>query len=163
MPILFDKYFRLSDLMDKNSAKKVFPVIVYKYSTPLTLSEAAKEICVNSGVSEGNAYSILKDFRTLLKKTLLTGRSANIDGLGYFYLAAKSKGADTMEAFTASDISGLRVCFRANNDIRLTASGTTRTDGLVFRDVSRIQNGQSDGNGGNSGPADGGIEENPLG
>lgn len=166
MPILFDKYLRLSDLTDKTSAKRVFPVIVYKYTTPLTLSEAAKEICVNSGLSEGNSYNVLKDFRTLLRKTLLAGRPVNIDGLGYFYLAARSKGTDKMEDFTASDITGLRICFRANNEIRLVASGTTRTDGLMFKDIKRLQGDSAEdgGNtGGNTGGSDGDENENPLG
>ena len=88
--------------MDKDSAKKVYPYITYEYTNAVTLNEIAKEISNASGVSEGNAYSILKDFRTLLRKDLLSGRSVNIDGLGYFYLAAKSKGTDKAEDFTAN-------------------------------------------------------------
>lgn len=59
----------------------------------------AQEISGNSGVSEGETISVLKDFRTLLRKTLLTGRSVNIDGIGYFYLSAQSKGTDKPEDF----------------------------------------------------------------
>jgi hypothetical protein len=44
----------------------------------------AKEISVMSGVSEGNSYSTLKDFRTYLKKALLAGRIVNIAGLSKF-------------------------------------------------------------------------------
>ena len=84
---------------------------------------------------------------------MLSGRSVNIDGLGFFYLSAKSKGTEKAEDFTANDITGLRICFRANSDIRLVATGATRSDGLSFKDVDRIQNGS----------ADGGEEENPLG
>lgn len=108
---------------------------------------------------------MLKDFRTLLRKLLLSGRSVNIDGLGYFYLAAKSKGADKAEDFTANDITGLRICFRANSDIRLVAAGATRSEGLSFKDVDRIQGGSpgDDNNGEGGGSSDGGEEENPLG
>ena len=42
----------------------------------------------------------MKDFRTLLRKTLLGGRSVNIAGLGYFYLSAQSKGTEKAEDFT---------------------------------------------------------------
>ena len=54
--------------------KKVYPVISYQYDTSATLTEIAKEISSNSGVSEGETISVLKDFRTLLRKTLLAGR-----------------------------------------------------------------------------------------
>lgn len=49
-----------------------------------------------------------------------------------------SKGAGKAEDFIGSDITALRICFRANSDIRITASGTTRTEGLVLKDVDRI-------------------------
>ncbi len=83
---------------------EVYPVISYQYDTSATLDEFAKEISSTSGVSEGETISVLKDFRTLLKKTLLGGRSVNIAGLGYFFLAAQSKGTEKPEDFTAADI-----------------------------------------------------------
>ena len=112
--------------------------------------------------SEGVVNSVLKDFRTELKEELLWGRSVNIDGLGYFYLAARSKGTETVEAFTANDITGLRVCFRANKEIRITANGSTRSEGLSLKDVDRINDELPTEEGGSS-SGDGGIEENPLG
>ena len=59
----------------------MYPVISYQYDTSATLDEFAKEIASASGVSEGETISVLKDFRTLLRKTLLGGRSVNIAGL----------------------------------------------------------------------------------
>lgn len=147
MAVLFRKVLRLSDPTNKSSVKKVYPVVTYKYDNAATLGEFAKEISGNSGVSEGETISVLKDFRALLKKTLLTGRSVNIEGLGYFFLAAQSKGAAKMEDFTAQDITGLRICFRANNDIRLHTGAATRSDGLKLKDVDRINadDGEDDG------------------
>ena len=96
---------------------------------------------------------------------MLSGRSVNIDGLGYFYLAAKSKGTDKAEDFTANDITGLRICFRANSDIRLVASGTTRSEGLKFKDVDRINdnNSSANPNDDNQGGSAGDENDNPLG
>ena len=128
----------MSDPTNKDSVKKIYAQIIYKYDTPATLKEVAKEISSNSGVSEGGTFNVLKDFRTLLRKMLLSGRSVNIDGIGYFYLAARSNGAEKSEDFTQQDITGLRICFRANNDIRLSTGTTTRTDGLVFKDLDKI-------------------------
>ena len=125
MAIRFKRVQRLCDPTNKEAGKKVYPVISYQYDTSATLDEFAKEISSTSGVSEGETISVLKDFRTLLRKTLLSGRSVNIKGLGYFFLSAQSKGTEKAEDFTVSDISGLRVCFRANSDIRLF-TGTSR-------------------------------------
>ncbi|WP_455585190.1 HU family DNA-binding protein [Bacteroides sp.] len=145
MAIRFKRVSRLSDPTDKDSVKRTYPIISYKYDTSATLKEVAKEISGNSGVSEGETYSVLKDFRSLLRKTLLSGRSVNIDGIGYFFLSAQSKGTDKPEDFTANDITGLRICFRANKDIRLNAgSASTRTDGLVFKDVDKLNNDGTD-------------------
>ena len=98
MSILYKKVWRLLNPLDKKSAKKVYPVITYKYGVAMDLKQIAKKISRLSGVSEGVVNSVLKDFRTELKEELLLGRSVNIDGLGFFYLAARSKGADTAEA-----------------------------------------------------------------
>lgn len=164
MTVLFRKHTRLSNLADKNSAKKVYPTITYKYSNSAKLKEVAREISAMSGVSEGNSYSVLKDFRTYLKKTLLAGRIVNIDGLGHFFLAAQSKGTDKAEDFTSSDITALRICFRANSDIRIVSAGATRSDGLVLKDVDRINNADGNGSGEGGGPgSDGDENDNPLG
>lgn len=162
MSILYKKVWRLLNPLDKKSAKKVYPVITYKYGVAMDLKQIAKKISRLSGVSEGVVNSVLKDFRTELKEELLLGRSVNIDGLGFFYLARRSKGADTAETFTANDITGLRVCFRANKEIRITANGSTRSEGLSLKDVDRINDELPTEGGGPSSP-DGGIVENPLG
>ena len=147
MAIRFRRVSRLCDPTNKELGKKVYPVISYQYDTSATLKEIAKEISSNSGVSEGETISVLKDFRTLLRKTLLAGRSVNIEGLGYFFLSAQSKGTEKAEDFTSADIQGLRICFRANSDIRLSTGTSTRSDGLKFKDLDHIN--KSDVIGGN--------------
>lgn len=152
MAIRFKRVSRLSDPTNQDSVKRTYPIISYKYDTPATLKEVAQEISGNSGVSEGETISVLKDFRTLMRKILLGGRSVNIDGIGYFYLSAQSKGTDKAEDFTASDITGLRICFRANKDIRLNAgASSTRTDGLMFKDLDRLNDEGTDAPSGGDG------------
>lgn len=165
MAIRFRRVQRLCDPTNKDLGKKVYPSISYQYDTSATLEEFAKEISFASGVSEGETYSVLKDFRSLLRKTLLAGRSVNISGLGYFFLSAQSKGAKTVADFTIADISGLRICFRANADIRLFTGTTTRSTGLKFKDLDHIKEYGSDPdeeNGGNGeAPNPGGNGEAP--
>lgn len=151
MAIRFRRVSRLCDPTNKEAGKKVYPVISYQYDTSATLDEFAKEIASASGVSEGETISVLKDFRTLLRKTLLGGRSVNIAGLGYFYLSAQSKGTEKAEDFTIANISGLRICFRTNSDIRLFTGTTTRSDGLKFKDLDHINDSGSIGDGSDDG------------
>ena len=99
MAIRFKRVQRLCDPTNKEAGKKVYPVISYQYDTSATLDEFAKEISSTSGVSEGETISVLKDFRTLLRKTLLSGRSVNIKGLGYFFLSAQSLFPCTLLSF----------------------------------------------------------------
>lgn len=153
MAIRFKRIFRFCDPTNKELGMKVYPIISYQYDTSATLNEIAKVISVQSGVSEGASISVIKDFRSLLKKMLLSGRSVNIEGLGYFYLAAQSKGTKKAEDFTVADITGLRICFRANSDIRLSTGIATRTDGLTFKDLDCINKSKN-----NSGIPDDGEE-----
>lgn len=68
MAIRFRRVQRLCDPTNKDLGKKVYPSISYQYDTPATLEEFAKEISITSGTSEGTSFSVLKDFRTLLRK-----------------------------------------------------------------------------------------------
>lgn len=103
MSILYKKVWRLLNPLDKKSAKKVYPVITYKYGVAMDLKQIAKKISRLSGVSEGVVNSVLKDFRTELKEELLLGRSVNIDGLGFFILPPVARGRIRQETFTAND------------------------------------------------------------
>lgn len=138
MAIRFKRVQRPRDPTNKKAGKKVYPVISYQYDTSSTLDESAKETSSTSGISEDETISVLKDFHTLLRRTLLSGRSVDIKGLGYFFLSAQSKRMEKAENFTVSDINGLRVCFRANSDIRLFTGTSTRSDGLKFKDLDHV-------------------------
>ena len=106
---------------------------------------------------------MLKYFCSLLQEVLLEGRQVNIHGLGYFSLALQGQGADSEEKFTTNDITGLRICFRAHNDIRIHNGATTRTDGLDFLDVDKV-NGETTSGTDDTGSdgEDGGQSGNPL-
>lgn len=69
----------------------------------------------------------------------------------YLHLSAQSKGTEKAEDFTIANISGLRICFRANSDIRLFTGTTTRSDGLKFKDLDHINDSGSIGDGSDDG------------
>ena len=171
MTIRYRKIKRKLNPTDSNSEMRVFPVVTYKYARAVTLSEFAKKIAKQSILGEGEVYNNLKYFCSLLQEILLEGKQVNIDGLGYFFLALQGNGAESEEEFTTNDITGIRICFRAHNNIRIHNGATTRTEGLDFLDVDKIQQGNAsdantdetepdetdpDGTGGNE------QEEDPL-
>lgn len=167
MAIRFKKVERNLIPNDESSEKRFFPVVTYKYDNPVDLKAMSKEIAAQSVLGEGDVYNVLKYFCSLLQKDLLAGKLVNIDGLGCFYLSLQGKGATSAEEFTTDVITGLRICFRASNEIRIHNGATTRTDGLTFIDVDKVNgNAASSGSepvpgGGSGGGGDDG--EDPLG
>lgn len=145
MTIRYHKIKRRLVPSDETSEMRVFPVVTYKYGKAADLKEVAKKIAKQSILGEGEVYNMLKYFCSLLQEVLLEGRQVNIDGLGYFSLALQGQGAESEEKFTTNDITGLRICFRAHNDIRIHNGATTRTDGLDFLDVDKINSETIDG------------------
>lgn len=136
MAIRFRKVCRPADPR-MPEVKKFYPVISYRLDIPADLREVAQELSVVSGVSEGACYSILKDFPVLVRKALLSGRSVNLEGLGFFYLSARSAGKEHAADLSFRDIEELHVCFRADNDIRLGTRGYRRSQGLSFINLDR--------------------------
>ena len=148
MSIRFRKIRRKLNPMDQNSEERVFPVVTYKYDRPATLPELSTKIGKQSVLGKGEVYNVLLYFCSLLQDTLLSGRQVNIEGLGYFFLSLQGKGAESEEDFTTNDITGIRICFRAHNDIRIHNGATTRTEGLEFLDVDNVKHGSGTGNNG---------------
>lgn len=149
---------------DPTSELRTFPVAVYKYDTPVDLKELSKKVAAQSALGSGEVYNALKYFCSELHEYLLGGRLVNIEGLGCFFLSLQGQGATDAESFATSDITGLRICFRASNDIRIHNGATTRTDGLSFIDVDKVNAGttaSTDDTAG--GDTDSGTEEDPFG
>ena len=158
MSIRFRKIRRKLNPLEKNSEERVFPVVTYKYDNAATLSELATKIAQQSVLGKGEVYNVLIYFCSHLQDTLLSGRQVNVEGLGYFFLALQGKGAKSEKDFTTNDITGIRICFRAHNDIRIHNGATTRTEGLEFLDVDNVKHGSGTGNNGTTEEPDTDIE-----
>ena len=65
-----------------------------------------------------------------MKEELLEGKSVNIEGLGVFMLAARSKGADLAKDITAKSVESVRIFFQANKELRITKSATREDEKL---------------------------------
>ena len=65
-----------------------------------------------------------------MKEQLLEGKSVNIEGLGVFMLAARTKGADLAKDITAKSVESVRIFFQANKELRITNSATREDEKL---------------------------------
>ena len=160
MTIRYHKLKRRLVTSDETSEMRVFPVVTYKYGKAADLDEVAKKIAKQSILGEGEVYNMLKYFCASLQEILLDGRQVNIDGFGYFSLTLQGKGVTDADKFTTNDITGLRICFRAHNDIRIHNGATTRTNGLNFLDVDKINSETTEGTGVTDPDGGGGDDHN---
>ena len=56
----------------------------------------------------------VKKFVQCIQELLLEGKKVKLDGIGTFYLSARTQGAETAEEFTAANVKTLRVRFLAD-------------------------------------------------
>lgn len=83
-----------------------------------------------SSLSVGDIKSVIQNFVDKLKEQLLEGKSVNIEGLGVFMLAARSKGAEQAKDITAKSIDSVRIFFQANKELRVTKTATRADEKL---------------------------------
>ena len=73
--------------------------------------------------TEDVVAGVLKKFKNCLIELLLDSKKVKIDGLGTFYLAVKSKAAESAEAFSASNIKSAHIRFLADQSAKTNLSG----------------------------------------
>lgn len=83
-----------------------------------------------SSLSIGDIKSVIQNFVEKMKEQLLEGKSVNIEGLGVFMLAARSKGAELAKDINANSIDSVRIFFQANKELRVTKTATRADEKL---------------------------------
>lgn len=73
---------------------------------------------------------MLQSFVECLKEQLLEGKTVNVDGLGCFSLSLRSKGEKTPEEVSAKSVNGVRIWFRANNELKISKNSTRASEKL---------------------------------
>jgi predicted histone-like DNA-binding protein len=86
------------------------------YATPVndgrvSISELKNDIAALSSLSKGDVSNVIESLIEVMPKYLLMGKSVKLGELGSLRLTFSSKGADSPEAFNATNISGARVLF----------------------------------------------------
>lgn len=84
----------------------------------ITEKELANELAELSSLSPGDTVSVLRLLPKQIVKHIKNGRTVTIDGLGTFYLAVSSDGAETPEECKPKNIRSHRICFRADDELK---------------------------------------------
>mgnify|MGYP000724485472 CR=1 FL=1 len=129
MSVIFRTVERPSDPRVENSPKKYFPQLITLGQT-VDLAFIAQKMQDRSSLSIGDIKSTMQNFVEKLKEQLLEGKSVNIEGLGVFMLAARSKGADLAKDITAKSVESVRIFFQANKELKITKAATRADEKL---------------------------------
>lgn len=79
----------------------------------------AKEIAgAGSTVSDTDVLAVLNDLTKALVKYLAEGKIVRFGDFGSFQVSVSSNGAETVEKFTASNITGNKIQFRPGVDLK---------------------------------------------
>ena len=70
----------------------------------------------NGGFSRGTVNGVISDACTCVVEQLLEGKKVQLGELGFFWISLSSKGADSMEEFTAANIDGVNIIFTPGPD-----------------------------------------------
>ena len=79
---------------------------------------------------------------------MLEGKAVNIEGLGVFMLAAKSKGSEKQEDITAKSVDSVRIYFQANKELKITKTATRAGEKLDLISLDDYLKGAAEGGNG---------------
>ena len=103
MSVIYKVVTRPTDPRVPNSPKRFYPHLI-TLGQSVSLKYLAEKMRDRSSLSVGDIKSVIQNFVDKMKEQLLEGKSVNIEGLGVFMLAARSKGADLAKDITAKSV-----------------------------------------------------------
>lgn len=129
MSVIYKVITRPTDPRVPNSPKRYYPQLI-TLGQSVSLKYLAQKMRDRSSLSVGDIKSVIQNFVDKLKEQLLEGKSVNIEGLGVFMLAARSKGAETADKITVKSVESVRIFFQANKELRITKNATREDEKL---------------------------------
>ena len=129
----------------------VIMILMITVAAALGISYSYYNRSVNNN-SKRQAYltakGVIQNFVEKLKEQLLEGKAVNIEGLGVFMLAAKSKGSEKQEDITAKSVDSVRIYFQANKELKITKTATRAGEKLDLISLDDYLKGAADGGNG---------------
>lgn len=126
--------------MSSKPGDKTAPKLYYakaQASGVVTIDEIAEEIAYATAMTEGDVLCAIRSLIRQLTKHLSNGKIVRMDQFGSFQLQLQSEGAESIQAFTSSNITGVSIQFRPSGTIR--ASTRAGDGGLSFHRVARLK------------------------
>ena len=82
----------------------------------MSFRDFVSHIAEHGGYKRGQVKGVLSDMCSCLVEQLLEGKKVMLDELGNFWLSLSSEGAESCEAFTAKNITGVNIIFSPGED-----------------------------------------------
>jgi predicted histone-like DNA-binding protein len=155
MGIPFKRVTRVNP-QDVKAKPLFYPALVRRDRT-VTLEDLVVEMKDKSSLSEGDIRSVIVNFVEAMLKKLYDGKMVNIKNFGSFSVAIHAKGAETREECKVSNITGVKINYRASNTVRPSMTATRAGQRLEFFDTEKLDEKKADGGGG--GGAGGGDDD----
>lgn len=160
--------------MRSNPNEKDSPKLYYakaQASGEVTIDSLAEDIAYATSLTDGDVLNVIRAMIRQTNKHLAEGKIVRWETFGSFQLQLQSKGSETIQGFTSSNITGASIQFRPGNPIK--AATRTGSGGLTFHRVAGLKQAAlpddgTDNNGGGSGNEGSGSGNesgggNPLG
>ena len=131
------RVYMLPNQMNKEEAPKAYAKAQVK--EVMTFRQFVAHIAEHGGHKRGQVKGVLSDTCSCLVEQLLEGKKILLDDLGNFWISLTSMGAENCEAFTAKNITGVKIIFTPGEDFEnllgrasfnLVASRTTQAASL---------------------------------
>lgn len=96
---------------------------VLYYGVPVSsgvidLNYIANEVSVRGSLTSEDVIAAISAVARLTRKHLAAGDTVNLNGLGLFTVSASSEGCQTPEECTPAKVKPLRVCYKADPEMR---------------------------------------------
>ena len=147
----------------------------------MSFRDFINHISDHGGYKRGQVKGVLSDMCSCLVEQLLEGKKVMLDDLGNFWLSLSSKGAESCEAFTAKNITGVNIIFTPGEDFENLLSRASfnpvpsrslqnaalkaEKKGEKTIDIDAVKNNTSSGGADNNGkpsvPSEGSDSDNP--
>ncbi len=166
--------FMLPNPQDESKPAKAYAKAQVK--EVMTFRQFVAHIAEHGGHKRGQVKGVLSDTCSCLVEQLLEGKKILLDDLGNFWISLTSMGAENCEAFTAKNITGVRIIFTPGEDFEnllgratfnLVASRTTQAASLKAEkkgeDTVDLAAAKNKGNDSTTDPSDPGTDPSDPG
>ena len=107
-----------------------------------TLDDIAYKMKDKSSLSLGDIKSVLTNFVEVMRESLYTGQSVNIENFGVFSLSSRSTGVENRKECTAKQINSVKINFRHSTSVRPDVNSTRAGERIDFFDIEDLVNGE---------------------